>query len=325
LKTLEREFHHWLKSEFPTDESVIVGIGDDAAVVSLDDTEVVLATDSIAEGTHFQIPNRDDTERLQLKEHLRLVGRKALAVNLSDLAAMAARPEYGLVTFFLPRDFTLENAKDLMDGIKKCAHEFELKIVGGDTNTWDGPLVVGASVVGSRKKSHQGWSIGGAIDKDVILVSGSFGGSISGRHLRFTPRIELASYLSQNYKINAATDASDSLSLDLNAMIRSSGLGADIDLENIPISPEAANQSAPRQAPNTRHPKISARLNAALTDGEDFELILAAPHSEYERMLIDKHLQDQLTMIGVFTNAHQTIQASLDGETFELNPQGYDH
>ena len=136
--------------------------------------------------------------------------------------------------------------------------------------------------------------------------------------MTFLPRVELALHLAEKYQINAATDASDSLSLDLNAMLSASDLmlGADLELEAIPIS-DQVQETDPAQ-----------RLNRALTDGEDFELILAVAPDQVDQLLADQWLatkQCLLTRIGTFTDQHKQLMATADGEQIEIQPSGYIH
>ena len=304
---MEREFHSWLKRQAvssPSTGAILVGIGDDAAVIDGGNDSVVLATDIIADGTHFELSNHS----------LELIGRKSLAVNLSDLAAMAARPMAAVLTFLLPKNFGLPEAKQLYLGISELAAQFNMAIIGGDTNTWEGPLVVGATAIGQRNAHQSGWSIGGVRDGDAIVVSGSFGGSIHGRHLSFTPRIELALYLAKHYSINAATDVSDSLSLDLSAMADASNIGIDFDSAAIPISTEL----------KTVDP--DSALQHALSDGEDFELVLAVPQAEISRLMADDAVPCPLTVIGTATDQHDVLRTMGDGGSWKIvEPTGYVH
>jgi len=288
---------------------VIVGPGDDGAVLGCaEDRSIVIATDTIAQGTHFDLEIHS----------LESVGRKALAVNLSDLAAMGSRPDSAVLNFMLPNSFGIGEAKAIFSGASQLADQFGVAIVGGDSNRWDGKLVVGATVLGSRATSETGWSIAGAKPGHAILVTGEFGGSIAGRHLTFEPRVDLANHLARNYQIAGATDASDSLSLDLNAILlaSSSSLGADLDLDAIPISNDV-QESDP-----------SKRLNHALTDGEDFELILSVSGEQADLILADQWISQNnvtLTRIGTFTDQHNQIRAIVDGKTIAIPPKGYVH
>lgn len=313
---MEHEFHQWIKQNFIRPSSavrrtsdVVVGPGDDAAVLGWEaGRNIVVATDTIAEGTHFDLSVHS----------LESVGRKALAVNLSDIAAMGSRPDSAVLNFLLPKSFGLGEAKKIFNGVAELANQFSVAIVGGDSNRWGGKLVVGATVLGSRSSSATGWSIAGARSGDAVVVTGEFGGSIHGRHVSFEPRVELALYLANKYQINGATDVSDSLSLDLAAMLSASQkqLGADLDLGLIPISKDVQETD----------PQL--RLERALTDGEDFELILAVPSDQVDQLLADDWVVRQptaLTRIGTFTDRHDELRAVVDGENRTIEPKGYIH
>lgn len=324
---MEREFHRWLKEQSQqssTAPHVQLGIGDDAAILrgvidGLTIPGIVVTTDGLAEGTHFDLA----------RDSLALVGRKMIAVNFSDLAAMGAAPIAAVINLNLPRSFSLQQAQDLFQGARKIADQFQTPIVGGDTNRWDGPLVVSATLLGidlATPRKREPWLISGARPNDLILASGSFGGSILGKHLNFEPRLELARYLVQNYEIHAATDVSDSLSLDLALMARASGeqrgrsepLGFELRIDKIPISEDAVRLSAESKASPLHH---------ALADGEDFELVLAIDPIEYRRMQNDDVLNQgsmKLHHIGQFLERSGCwLCSDTNREWFE--PRGYSH
>jgi len=295
---MEHQFHEWLKSktktnpsltqqQIPADSySVIAGIGDDAAVIDFAGQPLVITTDAIAEGTHFRLsdrPKNPDSVSLSVLER---IGRKALAVSLSDIAAMGANPIAATLSFQCPKFLTIDNLKALYDGAGRLAAEFEVAIVGGDTNTWDGGLVVSSTVFGTRNNDLTGWSLDGAQDGDVIYVSGAFGGSIHGRHFDFEPRLRLANHLAANYQINSATDASDSLTMDLMAIAKASGVSLTIDLNAVPISEDVqASQE-------------TSALEHALSDGEDFELIFTVAPEVAIRLDQATKLPTPITKIG---------------------------
>lgn len=316
---LEREFHRWLKQQNQTPISaeknvnVKLGVGDDAAILhGCGGSGIVLATDAIAEGTHFVLAQHD----------LELIGRKALAVNLSDIAAMGATPVAALLTLQLPSGFSIEQAQRIFLGVKKLADEFSVAIIGGDTNRWEGPLVVSVTVVGhefcsviENETAAKSWRIGGAKVGDAIVVSGSFGGSILGHHLDFTPRVHLAQHLIANYNIHAATDVSDSLSLDLSAMASESQLGVEVELNQLPIAAAAIELAKTSERTTWQH---------ALSDGEDFELVLAVPPDELTRICNDPVCQTLLTVIGKFVS-EPGFRLLDDGSLIPFDVQGYSH
>ncbi len=128
---MELEFVKWLRDRLPPHRNLALGAGDDAAVVRLAGADCVLSVDMLTEGVDFQLDRATP----------RQVGRKALAVNLSDIAAMAAQPVAALVALALPRTGGLELAKELFEGLIPLAERYDVAIAGGDTNSWDGPLV----------------------------------------------------------------------------------------------------------------------------------------------------------------------------------------
>lgn len=304
---MEREFIDWLKQQ--THTAAKIGVGDDAAVLAgWADAGIVLTTDAIAEGTHFDLAQHS----------LNQVGRKAMAVNLSDIAAMGAIPVAALLTLMLPKGFSLDEAQQIFQGCQQLSSDFDCEIVGGDTNSWHGPLVISVTVIGCESCIDgvaKTWTMGGAQPGDVIVVSGSFGGSIDGHHLNFQPQVKLARYLIETYTIHAATDASDSLSLDLQAMATASHVGIELDAGKIPLSETALQKYSADEA-----------LSHALTDGEDFELILAIPQTEWDRLKSDPQVASQLSLIGRFIHAGAGFQLCYpDGRTVEYQPSGYSH
>ena len=175
---MERELISWLRQHLPPHPLLRLGLGDDAAMLRLADVqECVITVDMLNEGVDFDLSRIDP----------RRAGRKALAANLSDLAAMAARPLAGVVALALPRRGAMELAVALYEGMLPLAEQYDLAIAGGDTNSWDGPLAISITLLGAvtlRGPLRRD----GAKPGDHILVTGSFGGSILGRHLDFEPR-----------------------------------------------------------------------------------------------------------------------------------------
>jgi thiamine-monophosphate kinase len=285
-----------------------VGPGDDAAVLELARRgSCVVTSDMLSDGVDFLLDRCDP----------RLVGRKALAVNLSDLAAMAARPVAAVVALMLPRAGALALAQKLYDGLLPLAAEFGVAIAGGDTNTWDGGLVLSVTAVGEVTE-HGSWLRSGAQPGDEIIVTGRFGGSLLGRHLEFTPRLSEALVLNARYNIRAATDVSDGLSLDLSHIGEESGCGAVLEPGAVPIADDAyrlAEREGGRTSP----------LEHALSDGEDFELILAVPPDEARRLLLDQPLGVPLTRIGEFVAEPGLWISAPNGARSPLAPRGYRH
>ena len=247
----------------------------------------------------------------------RRVGRKALAVNLSDLAAMASRPLAGVIALALPRQGGLELAVQLFEGIIPLAEQYDLAIAGGDTNSWDGPLAISITLLGAV--TPQGpLRRDGARPGDRILVTGAFGGSILGSQFDFEPRVREALLLAERFTLHAGIDVSDGLSIDLAHLLEESGCGATVRPGAVPVS-EAARQLAAELADG------ATPLDHAWSDGEDFELILAVPAEDAERMLAEQPLKIPLTQIGEFTEKPGLWQVDSQGNRTELIPRGWQH
>ena len=245
-----------LKKLAPVSRKVIKGIGDDTAVLPYSKNEYLLfTTDMLAEGAHF-------TRRMPPKS----MGHKALACNISDIAAMGGYPTCAVVSIGVPKNLAVSFIKDIYKGMQLLAKAFDVSIVGGDTIKTD-KIVISVAMLGLVEKKNL-VTRGGARPKDWIFVTGALGGSLkSGRHLNFWPRVGQARFLVQYFKPSAMMDISDGLSGDLNHLLEASRVGARLD-----------NASIPRQK--------GASLAQALNDGEDFELLLTlAP--EKARALMD--------------------------------------
>jgi thiamine-monophosphate kinase len=232
-----------LKAYAPVSKSVIKGIGDDAAVLPFSKSEYqILTTDMLAEDAHF-------TRRMKAKS----IGHKALACNISDIAAMGGWPTFAVVSIGIPKNLPVSFVKDLYKGMQDVAKAFDVSIVGGDTIKSD-KIVINIALLGLVEKKYL-VTRDEAKPGDMIFVTGPLGGSFkSGRHLNFTPRVSQARFLVENFNPNAMMDISDGLAGDLNHILKASRVGARLDYESIPL-----------------HKGVS--LAQALNDGEDFELL----------------------------------------------------
>ncbi len=305
---MERELIRWLRGRLPGHPLLRLGPGDDAAVLGMAGIDQCAVTvDMLTDGVDFELSKVDP----------RRVGHKALGVNLSDLAAMAARPLAGVVAVALPRHGAGELAVALVEGMLPLAERHHLAIAGGDTNTWDGPLAISITLLGAVTDRGP-LRRAGARPGDRILVTGSFGGSILGRHLDVEPRVDEALRLNADYELHAGIDVSDGLSLDLNHILEESRCGAVVNMAAVPISDDARRLAEQRADGSTP-------LDHALSDGEDFELILAVPPEEARRMLADRPLSVPLTDIGEFTAEPGLWQIDCDGVRSELAPRGWEH
>lgn len=305
---METAFIAWLRDHLPAHPQLHLGPGDDAAVLSwASGRDIVLTTDLLTDGVDFHVRTCQPWQ----------IGRKAVAVNLSDLAAMACRPIAVVVSLALPRAGAAELARALYHGILDIALKYDVAIAGGDTNTWDGGLVVSVAALGQvtargplrRDRARPG---------DHILVTGRFGGSLLGKHFSFEPRVNAALLLHQQFELHAGIDVSDGLSLDLSRLAVASGCGAAVALETVPIDP-AARELAAREADGR------SALDHALSDGEDFELILTAAPGEAARMLDQQPLEVPITRIGQMIAQPGLWQLANDGALKPLVPRGFEH
>jgi thiamine-monophosphate kinase len=308
---VELELVRWLSENLPAHPLLRIGIGDDAAVVRWPtDGDLVVTTDAITDDVDFILAETDP----------RLVGHKALGVNLSDLAAMAAEPVGAVVSLVLPRKGcgeldAKELAIELYHGMLPLAEKFGVAIAGGDTNSWDGPLAISITAFG-RVTDRGPLARNGAQPGDLLLVTGALGGSILGRHLRVEPRVREALLLNERYKLSAGMDVSDGLALDASRLAAASGCGIALQLDKIPISQEAVRLASCDHATPLEH---------ALGDGEDFELLLAAAPDVAEQIVRDQPLGVPVTIIGECVAEAGLWQVGADGGLKLLDASGYRH
>jgi thiamine-monophosphate kinase len=252
----EFDFIDWLRAQHKASAFVPVPQGDDLAVLKWPGEDLLLiGVDQVLDGVHFDSAVHSP----------RLIGRKVMNRNLSDCAAMACLPAAAVTTAALPRGIGLEYAKELYRGLREAADPFDCAIVGGDTASWDGKLVLTVTILG-RSAGIAPLTRNGAKAGDNLYVTGPLGGSILGRHLTFAPRVHLARQLASTGNVSAMIDLSDGLSRDLRHICRGSGVGAIVGAEDIPIHEDAVALSNR----DGRSP-----LDHALNDGEDHELLLA--------------------------------------------------
>ena len=308
----ETEFVADLLAGLPADPRLEVPAGDDAAVLRPPaGRRTVVTVDMLMEGVDFVLGDECPPQA---------VGHKALAVSLSDLAAMGSRPEAAFVAVALPRQHGLELGRGIQAGIAALAAEHDVALGGGDTNSWDGPLVVSVTALGSTPPGAA-WRRDGARPGDLLLVSGGCGGSLLGRHLAVQPRCREAAAIAGHYRVHAAIDVSDGLSLDLSRMMEASGTAAVLDLPAIPIHPDAVRMAA--MPADGRTP-----LDHALGDGEDFELVLAMPPAEARRLVAESHhppFSVAFTIIGQVVACAGLFASTATGDRRPLSAQGFIH
>lgn len=277
--------------QLPPGRGVIAGAGDDCAVVAFADAAklLLLKTDCVVGGVHFDAAASPAA-----------IGWKAMARPLSDFAAMAGLPQFALVTFIAPASTSAAWTRGVYRGLGKAAGMFGVGIVGGEVSRIDGPVAISVSISGVVEKERWiGRSGGKAGDK--LFVSGTLGGSIRGRHLRFTPRIHEARWLTQHFKVHAMMDLSDGLGADLPRLARASGLGFEVDRAALP---------------RTR----GCSVDQAISDGEDYELLFAIAPDDARQLTAKwrrKFPQLRLTHIGELTR-----ESKIKNRKF---PPGYVH
>jgi len=241
-----------------------LGIGDDMAVLRVGGEDVLVACDMLVDGVHFDASAHTPEQ----------IGRKALAVNLSDCAAMAVRPWAAVVSVALPEGWSMEEAERLFAGMEALAGAYGCRIVGGDTNSWERPLVVDVTVLGRPWEGVAPVRRSGARAGDAVWVTGELGGSLYAgggavaHHLGFEPRVGEARWLAEALgdDLHAMMDLSDGLSTDGGRLGRASGVG--IELDGAAVESVASEAARAASASDGR-----PLLSHVLDDGEDFELL----------------------------------------------------
>lgn len=304
-----------------------IGIGDDAAVISaLGNNRLAVSTDTLVESIHF--PKQANPE---------LIARRALRVNLSDMAAMAAQPKWFTLALTLP-EVNEAWLEAFSSGLHQDAKEFGCQLIGGDTTK--GPLNIGVQIIGLIPEDKKSLTRSGAQPDDLLVVTGTLGeagaalsfdlnGYNSGSETNRTdkpeqqflerywlpaPRTDFA--LKAGHLINAACDISDGLIADAGHLCEQSAVSAVVEVEKIPVSAELQNFDS------------SAKLNA-LTAGDDYELCMAVSKDQYTALKIIADRQSiKLTVVGVFNESTESVGVSVtdaQGQTMAINDMGYTH
>jgi thiamine-monophosphate kinase len=293
-------------------EGVVLGVGDDAAVLRPPrGEELVVTTDAVLEGVHFDRRFRPED-----------VGWKALAVNLSDLAAMGARPLWAQVALGVPPRTAASRLAGVARGLGACAREAGIAVVGGNV-TRAAELSLTVTVIGSVRPGRA-LLRGGARPGDAILVSGTLGEAALGlergapaafgrRQRRPEPRVALGRALAGI--ATAGIDVSDGLVQDLGHLCRASKVGASIRLAELPLSAAYLRRVAGRPDP----------WAAALAGGEDYELLVALPPARLAAArAAAQAARTPLTVIGRAVEGRGVRILTADGRELPL-PAGHDH
>ncbi len=297
----ERPLIELLRQSAGSCPDVVVGIGDDCAVVRISPEaaeDIVLKSDPIIMGRHFLGDAPPE-----------LVGRKAVGRALSDIASMGAKPRWILVDLVAPGDTQLEYITAVFKGMNSVAAEFGCAIVGGDTCR-SGELHLHVFCCGTLPRGSARLR-SGAREGDVIRVTGELGGSLaSGKHLSFSPRMAEGQWLRD--RVNSMIDISDGLSSELWHIARESKASLVLSADAVPLSATAATDESP--------------LDRALYDGEDFELLFTLPaekDSEFETEWRRRFPDLKCTRIGEVVSNGIAGVVFTNGE--RVPERGYDH
>jgi thiamine-monophosphate kinase len=299
----ERGLIALLKRQLPRGRGVRVGIGDDCAAVQIGRGAggrlLLLKTDAVVEGVHF------DKRATPFQ-----IGWKAMARPLSDIAAMAGRPRWALITAGLRGEMPVRFVREVYRGLAAAAGKFGVAIVGGETVRTPDRFWLSVALAGEVEPSAMRLRSGARVG-DAIFVTDALGGSIAGKHLKFTPRLAEAQWLAKQGCVGAMIDISDGLAHDLGHICRESGVSACLWKSAIPIAPAAGGS-----------------LQRALHDGEDFELLFTVPSARAAKL---KHAwrkkfpRLRLSLIG-FVLCGKGIRLIDDaGRWQHLDEDGYDH
>ena len=294
----------WIRAQASDLPRLTIGIGDDTASIRFPNpSDCLVTSDMLIEGVHFSLPPTTPRD----------IGRKVLAVNLSDIAAMAGNPLAAVISVALSRNGAMDFARELHQGLLELADEFGVALAGGDTNIWDGPLVVSVTLLGETTEKGPVRRTGARVG-DWIMTTGCFGGSLSGKHVSFQPRVTEALLLHDTVTLHAMIDVSDGLAADLHPILDESNVGAVLYEQAIPIA----------DASQRINDEISA-LEHALGDGEDFELLFSVSPDDGRRLLADPPVDVLLSHIGEILEAGCRDLADAAGNRKPLPRAGWVH
>lgn len=289
-----------IKKMTTVDRSVILGIGDDTAILrDFKGKELLLTTDMLIEDRHFR---RSDATGYQ-------IGWKAMAVNISDIAAMGGTPAHAVISIGLSKNLSVSFVKDIYKGLQAAAKKFKINVVGGDTNSSE-KIVISIALLGFCAR-NSALKRSGAKPGDVIFVTGFLGGSYaSKKHLIFTPRIAESRFLTKNFNIHSMMDISDGLASDIHRIAKASGVGAVLSSEAIPVSP------------------LAKSVDQALSEGEDFELLFTLSPKEAARLTLSEQAKKFTPFhpVGKIVSKRDGVRLVRANKGSEIiNEKGFDH
>ncbi len=307
------------------DSTVTVGIGDDAAILRPSaHRQLVVTTDMLLENVHFKLSYATAYD----------IGWKAMAVNLSDIAAMGGVPRYAVISLALRPDLQLRWIEDLYRGLREVGAEFGVSIVGGNLARTPGPMVIDVTAIGEVEAARIVRRTG-AKTGDLLMVTGTLGASAAGRHaleqglaeqyesvtvahLRPHPRVHEGRLAAHSGWASVMIDLSDGLATDLWRLCEANNLGVRVDGASLPIS-APTRDAAERLGVDV--------FDLAAYGGEDYELLIAASPAHADALA--KRLRDEVgtpaTMIGEFVDLSQGHHFEHQGKMVVLEPRGWDH
>jgi len=297
----ELDFIKWIRKITGKRDEIPIDIGDDAACYKTNSKYQIITTDILLDGVHFKSENVSAWK----------IGRKAMAKNLSDIAAMGCYPTYAVCSIAFPRARSISYAKKLYLGMKEAASKFGTKLIGGDLSSWNDKIAVSITLVGESRDLKPIRRSGAKVG-DSIMVTGTLGGSIITKYINFTPRVKEAITLNKNFKIHSCIDITDGLVRDLAHICEESGVGATIWDYKIPISKDAMKLAKKTGKMPIYH---------ALYDGEDYELLFTVSKAEAKK-IIQKKLA---TSIGEIIGAEGIYLKDISGSIIKLHIKGYEH
>jgi len=322
----EEKILRYLRRAFPPSRKTTLGIGDDAAMVSLPRGRFLTTTDLMVEDVHFR----------RLLTPPESLGYKLLAVNVSDIAAMGGRPLFGLLAFALPPGLEFDFLRRFAGGLKRGGRKYGVELVGGDTTSSRGGIFTCLTLLG-RLTARRPLTRSGARPGDHICVTGDLGASSLGlaalergkaasdpefrsvvrKHLLPSPPAAWGAALAEKGLATAAMDISDGLSTDLGRLCRESGTGAEIFTADLPV--RRVTRKAARLLGMTD-------LEAALHGGEEYELLFTARPAVAGRIQdLARRMKVPVTRIGTVLAGHRIRQVGGDGRRSPLTPGGWQH
>ncbi len=298
----ELELVDWLRRRQPAHPAVVLGIGDDMAMLASSSGPLLVSCDLLLDGVHFDSGKHSPGQ----------IGRKAIARSLSDCAAMAVRPVAATVAVALPSAMARADIEAMYEGIWEIAGKYNLAVVGGDTARWNHPLAIDVAITAEPYGGVRPVTRSGARPGDLLYVTGPLGGSLWGHHLAFTPRVAEAHILAEKLsdRLHAMIDVSDGLALDLWRICEASSVGATLEEGRLRV---VVSDDARRCAQADGR----AEGEHVLGDGEDYELLLAVD-GEAVCESVPLYPVGYVTASGL-----ELIRA--DGRIEPLTPMGYVH